>query len=217
MSIEEHFLAAPRNAALTAESSAPPGWTKRLFDLMAGGVLILGFLPLGLLIALLIRIDSKGPALFRQQRIGFNGRPFLIVKFRTMHVLEDGGEVVQATRDDPRVTRIGHLLRQSGLDELPQLLNVLAGDMSLVGPRPHAVVHDDYYGARIANYAHRHRVRPGITGWAQVKGARGATPTLADMQERADLDSWYVDHQSLRLDLLILALTPLEIIHPARE
>jgi lipopolysaccharide/colanic/teichoic acid biosynthesis glycosyltransferase len=146
-----------------------------------------------------------------------NGRPFHILKFRTMHVLEDGPRVVQATRHDPRVTRLGHLLRDTGLDELPQLINVLAGDMSLVGPRPHAAAHDDYYGPLIANYAYRHRVRPGITGWAQVNGARGATPTLSDMQARIDLDAWYVDHRSLGLDLMILFLTPLEILHAARE
>ena len=217
MSIENQILPTHETPAQTIGGTAPAGTSKRLLDLVLGGVLLAGFLPIGLLVALLIKLDSKGPVLFRQQRIGFNGRPFQIVKFRTMHVLEDGEAVIQVTRDDPRVTRIGHLLRQTGFDELPQLLNVLAGDMSLVGPRPHAVLHDDYYGARIANYAHRRRVRPGITGWAQVKGARGATPTLADMQQRADLDAWYVDHCSLALDLRILLLTPLEIILPARE
>jgi lipopolysaccharide/colanic/teichoic acid biosynthesis glycosyltransferase len=134
-----------------------------------------------------------------------------------MHVMEDGARVVQATRRDPRVTRLGRLLRESGLDELPQLVNVLAGDMSLVGPRPHAAAHHDYYGPLIANYAYRHRVRPGITGWAQIHGAHGATPTLSDMQARIDLDAWYVDHRSLALDLVILFLTPLEILHPAGE
>lgn len=216
MSIEKQLL--PQDAAsLTVGGVAPAGMAKRLLDLMVGGMALLVFLPLCLLVALAIKLDSPGPVLFRQQRIGFNGRPFQIVKFRTLSVLEDGEAVIQVTRNDPRVTRIGHLLRRSSLDELPQLLNVLAGDMSLVGPRPHAVLHDDYYGARIANYAHRQRVRPGITGWAQVKGVRGATPTLADMQERADLDAWYVDHHSLKLDLLILLLTPLEILLPARE
>lgn len=216
MSIEKQFL--PQDAAsLTVGGTAPAGGAKRLLDLLVGGVALLASLPIWLLAALAIKLDSPGPVLFRQQRIGFNGRPFQIVKFRTLSVLEDGESVIQVTRDDPRVTRIGHLLRRSSLDELPQLLNVLAGDMSLVGPRPHAVLHDDYYGARIANYAHRRRVRPGITGWAQVKGVRGATPTLADMQERADLDAWYVDHQSLKLDLLILLLTPMEILLPARE
>ena len=190
---------------------------KRLIDIVVSGVLLLVCLIPGLLIALLVKLDSPGPALFHQRRIGLNGRPFHILKFRTMHVLEDGPQVVQAIRRDPRVTRFGALLREFSVDELPQLINVLAGDMSLVGPRPHAAAHDDYYGRRIANYAYRHRVRPGITGWAQINGARGATPTLSDMQARIDLDAWYVDHCSLALDLMILFLTPLEILHPVGE
>ena len=190
---------------------------KRLVDLAVGGILLLAVLPLGLLIALLVRLDSPGPALFRQRRIGYGGRPFQIFKFRTMHVQEDGPQVVQARRRDPRVTRAGRVLRAASLDELPQLINVLAGDMSLVGPRPHAAAHDDYYGRHIRNYAYRRRVRPGITGWAQIHGARGATPNLADMQARVELDAWYVDHGSVALDLVILVLTPLEILHPARE
>lgn len=217
MSIEKPLLPTSESPALTIGGTAPAGLAKRLLDLAIGGVALLAFLPVGLLVALAIKLDSKGPVLFRQQRIGFNGRPFQIVKFRTLDVLEDGEAVIQVTRADPRVTRVGHWLRRTGFDELPQLLNVLSGDMSLVGPRPHAVLHDDYYGARIANYAQRRRVRPGITGWAQVKGVRGATPTLADMQERADLDAWYVEHASLALDLLILLRTPLEILLPARE
>ena len=114
--------------------------------------------------------------------------------------------------DDARITRVGRFIRKLSLDELPQLFNVLAGDMSLVGPRPHAVAHDDYYGAAISNYAVRQRVKPGITGWAQVNGARGATPTLDIMQRRVDLDAWYVAHASLALDLKILARTPLEVL-----
>ena len=185
---------------------------KRGLDILCGSLMLLLCLPFGLLIALLVKLDSPGPVLFRQQRIGLAGQPFQIFKFRTMHVLEDGGAVVQATRGDPRVTRLGRLLRKFGLDELPQLLNVLAGDMSLVGPRPHAVLHADYYGGRITNYAYRHHVRPGITGWAQINGARGATPTLTDMQARIDLDRWYVDHGSLAIDLVILARTPMEVL-----
>lgn len=190
---------------------------KRLVDIVVSGVLLVACLIPGLLIALLVKLDSPGPVLFRQRRIGYGGRPFHILKFRTMHVLEDGPQVVQAIRRDPRVTRFGAVLRDLSFDELPQLINVLAGDMSLVGPRPHAAAHDDYYGRHIANYAYRHRVRPGITGWAQINGARGATPTLSDMQERIDLDAWYVDHCSLALDLMILFLTPLEILHPVGE
>jgi lipopolysaccharide/colanic/teichoic acid biosynthesis glycosyltransferase len=129
-----------------------------------------------------------------------------------MHVLEDGADVKQAVRGDARITRIGRIIRKLSLDELPQLFNVLAGDMSLVGPRPHAIAHDEYYGAVIANYAVRQQVKPGITGWAQINGARGATPTLESMQARVDLDSWYVAHSSLALDLLILARTPFEVL-----
>ena len=190
---------------------------KRLLDIVLGGALLAICLVPGLLIALLIRLDSPGPVLFRQQRIGYNGRPFRILKFRTMHVLEDGAQVIQARRRDPRVTRIGRMLRALSLDELPQLLNVLAGDMSLVGPRPHAAAHDVYYGELIRNYAYRRRVRPGITGWAQIHGARGETPKLSDMQTRIDLDAWYVDHGSLALDLMILARTPVEILRGSRD
>ncbi len=192
-------------------------FSKRLIDVALSSALLTLCLPFGLLIALAVGLDSPGPVLFRQRRIGFNGRPFHILKFRTMRVLEDGPVVVQARQGDPRVTRVGQVLRELSLDELPQLINVLMGDMSLVGPRPHAAAHDDYYGRHIANYTYRHQVRPGITGWAQVNGARGATPTLSDMQARIDLDAWYVDHRSLTLDLVILALTPLEILQSARE
>ncbi|ASG24092.1 exopolysaccharide biosynthesis polyprenyl glycosylphosphotransferase [Nitrospirillum viridazoti] len=185
---------------------------KRALDMALSLALLLACLPLLGLIALLIRLDSRGPILFRQQRIGLAGQPFHIVKFRTMHVLEDGADVVQATEGDPRVTRVGGVLRVTSLDELPQLLNVLSGEMSLVGPRPHAAAHDDYYRARIPNYLYRQNVRPGITGWAQVNGARGATPQVADMQARVDLDAWYVDNASLTLDLKILARTPLVVL-----
>ncbi|MEC4589723.1 exopolysaccharide biosynthesis polyprenyl glycosylphosphotransferase [Nitrospirillum amazonense] len=185
---------------------------KRALDMTLSLALLLACLPLLGLIALLIRLDSRGPILFRQQRIGLAGQPFHIVKFRTMHVLEDGADVVQAIEGDPRVTRVGGVLRVTSLDELPQLLNVLSGEMSLVGPRPHAAAHDDYYRARIPNYLYRQNVRPGITGWAQVNGARGATPQVADMQARVDLDAWYVDNASLALDLKILARTPLVVL-----
>ncbi|HEX4177674.1 MAG TPA: sugar transferase, partial [Rhizomicrobium sp.] len=158
-----------------------------------------------------IALDSRGPILFCQRRTGLNGRTFGIFKFRSMHVLEDGAEVIQASAHDVRITRVGRIIRKLSLDELPQLFNVIAGDMSLVGPRPHAVAHDDHYGAAISNYAVRQKVKPGITGWAQVNGARGATPTLDVMQQRVDFDAWYVAHASLALDLKILALTPLEV------
>jgi putative colanic acid biosynthesis UDP-glucose lipid carrier transferase len=165
-----------------------------------------------MLVALAILLDSRGPLLFAQRRTGLGGVTFPILKFRSMHVLEDGEHVVQAVDGDTRVTRVGRILRKFSLDELPQLFNVLVGDMSLVGPRPHAVAHDTYYGAAISNYAVRFQAKPGITGWAQVNGARGATPTLAHMQARIDLDAWYVRNASFALDLLILAKTPLEVL-----
>ena len=129
-----------------------------------------------------------------QTRNGFNGHAFRIVKFRSMHVLEDGGTIRQATRDDPRVTRIGRWLRRTNIDELPQLFNVLYGDMSLIGPRPHAAAHNSEYEKLIANYAFRYHVKPGITGWAQVNGFRGETPSPDVMEKRVELDLWYISN-----------------------
>jgi len=185
---------------------------KRVLDIGMSLAAIILLLPLFAAISLAIVLDSRGPVLFCQRRHGRNGQVFGVLKFRTMRVLEDGAEIVQATRNDARVTRVGRVLRKSSLDELPQLFNVLSGEMSLVGPRPHAIAHDDYYAARIPAYAARQRVKPGITGWAQVNGARGETPELADMERRVALDAWYVAHRSLTLDLLILARTPLAVL-----
>jgi lipopolysaccharide/colanic/teichoic acid biosynthesis glycosyltransferase len=185
---------------------------KRAIDIGASILVILLCLPLLGLIAAFVRFDSPGPVLFRQRRGGLGGKPFAILKFRTMTVLEDGEGVVQAQRHDLRITRVGRFLRPLFLDELPQLFNVLGGDMSLVGPRPHAVTHDAYYGSRIESYDLRHTVKPGITGMAQISGARGPTPLLADMHTRVKLDLWYVEHACLSLDLLILAKTPLEML-----
>jgi exopolysaccharide biosynthesis polyprenyl glycosylphosphotransferase len=173
--------------------------------LAALGLFVLA--PLLALIALVIRLDSNGPALFTQTRTGLNGKKFRIYKFRTMTVQEDGAVIQQATQGDPRVTRIGRILRKTSLDELPQLLNVIRGEMALVGPRPHALAHDQHYGREIPTYEHRFAVKPGVTGWAQVNGARGETPTVAHMQRRIDLDVWYVQNQSLALDLKILTRT----------
>jgi Undecaprenyl-phosphate glucose phosphotransferase len=175
------------------------------------------FVPL-LLIWLAIRIDSKGPALYRQKRQGLNGRMFDILKFRTMYVdrCDSGlGAVAQATACDPRVTRVGRFLRRTSLDELPQLFNVLMGDMSLVGPRPHAVAHDEHYGRLIEHYAARHRVKPGITGWAQVNGYRGETDTLEKMRKRIEHDLDYIENWSPALDLRILLRTlRVGFLHP---
>jgi putative colanic acid biosynthesis UDP-glucose lipid carrier transferase len=194
-------------------SLAPDSITaKRVLDVALATIAILLFLPLFAAITLAVSLDSRGPVLFRQRRAGQDGQLFGIFKFRSMHVLEDGSHVVQATKGDPRITRVGRFLRAASLDELPQLFNVLSGEMSLVGPRPHAIAHDEYYSARVKNYAVRQQVKPGITGWAQVNGARGATADVADMQHRIELDAWYVAHESLWLDLVILARTPLEVL-----
>jgi putative colanic acid biosynthesis UDP-glucose lipid carrier transferase len=181
--------------------------TKRAFDLVAATCGLLPLAPFLVAVSLAILIDSSGPVLFRQKRGGFNGRSFTILKFRTMHVMEDDAMIKQATRNDCRVTRIGRWLRRTSFDELPQLINVLLGDMSLVGPRPHALAHDDQYSKLISNYPCRHHVKPGITGWAQVNGFRGETPTLAPMKRRVELDLWYVSNWSLWLDLRILIRT----------
>jgi exopolysaccharide biosynthesis polyprenyl glycosylphosphotransferase len=185
---------------------------KRMLDLMIAVPAVIFVMPLLLVVALLIKLDSAGPITFRQTRLGLDGCPFGILKFRTMNVIEDGAHIVQAKHDDARITRIGKFLRATSIDELPQLLNVIAGDMSLVGPRPHAVAHDVYYAALIPEYEQRQSVKPGITGWAQVNGYRGGTPTLDLMQGRVDLDLWYADHASIALDLLILLRTPFELL-----
>jgi len=175
---------------------------------MIGAISILLLLsPLMLLTALLIKLDSHGPVLFFQTRNGFNGRAFRIVKFRSMHVLEDGNAIRQATRTDPRVTRLGRWLRRANIAELPQLFNVLKGDMSLVGPRPHAVAHNNEYDKVIANYALRNHVKPGITGLAQVNGCRGETPTTDLMEHRVAYDLRYINNWSIWLDIRILFRT----------
>ena len=185
---------------------------KRSIDVVGALAGLFLLLPLLALTALMIKLDSPGPIFFRQKRLGFNGKPFHIFKFRTMTVLEDGPTVNQATKCDGRVTYLGKVLRRTSIDELPQLLNVLNGSMSLVGPRPHAVAHDNHFEKIVRNYAFRHHVKPGLTGWAQVNGYRGGTPTVADMQSRIELDLWYIDNWSLRLDVLIICRTVLEVM-----
>jgi Undecaprenyl-phosphate glucose phosphotransferase len=180
---------------------------KRAFDVMVATIALVLLSPLMLLISLALRIESKGPVLFAQRRYGFNQQTFRIFKFRTMTTSEDGPTIVQATRDDPRVTRVGRILRRYNLDELPQLVNVLTGQMSLVGPRPHALAHDHEYEEKISLYARRHNVKPGITGWAQVHGLRGLTDSDDKMRSRVDHDLWYIDNWSLWLDVVILLRT----------
>src|SRR5499426_410641 len=184
---------------------------KRVFDLAVATASLLAMAPILLAVTLAVWIESPGPILFKQRRGGFNGRAFEILKFRTMHVTEDGPTITQATPQDGRVTRSGRWLRRSSVDELPQLINVLRGDMSLVGPRPHALAHDVQYSGLISNYPYRHHVKPGITGWAQVNGFRGETSMVDQMKRRVELDLWYVTNWSFWLDLRILFWTVLEV------
>ncbi len=180
---------------------------KRLFDIVASSVALAVFAPFFLIVAALIKLDSRGPVLFRQRRRGYNQREFAIYKFRTMTTLDDGDRVEQARVNDPRVTRLGRYLRRWSIDELPQLINVLKGEMSIVGPRPHAVAHDRLFETRIDRYARRLNVKPGITGWAQVNGLRGETDTDEKMSNRVRHDLYYIDNWSLPFDLYIIALT----------
>jgi len=180
---------------------------KRLEDIAASSVILAVIAVPMLLIALAIKVTSPGPVLFRQLRYGLDGRPIKVWKFRSMTVQENGGDVRQASRDDVRVTPLGKVLRRTSLDELPQFFNVLMGDMSIVGPRPHAVAHNEQYRRLVSCYMLRHKVKPGITGWAQVNGWRGETNTLDKMQKRVEYDLDYIERWSVWLDLKIIALT----------
>jgi len=204
------------NAAEFVAANSDTNWAhnsaKRLLDLAIAIPALIFMAPLLAVLAILVRLDSPGPVLFRQKRLGYGGQPFDIFKFRTMTVMENGETIVQARRDDARTTRVGRWLRAYSLDELPQFFNVVKGDMSLVGPRPHACAHDEFYGRVIVNYSRRQEVKPGITGWAQVHGLRGATPTVGQMSRRVDLDLWYAEHASFALDAKILLRTPMEVL-----
>jgi exopolysaccharide biosynthesis polyprenyl glycosylphosphotransferase len=184
---------------------------KMAFDFILGFLLLLVLSPFLVLIALIIQLESPGPALFRQPRLGFNNRLFTCYKFRTMHEgMADLMGDQQTTRDDPRVTRLGKWLRRLSIDELPQLLNVLQGNMSLVGPRPHAPntkAADQLFTDVVARYAVRHSMKPGITGWAQVNGWRGETKTVEQIEKRVACDLAYIENWSVWFDLRILMLT----------
>ena len=180
---------------------------KRCLDLAGALIALILFLPLMLLIAFVVRVESGGPAIFRQRRTGHQGKVFTILKFRTMLVTEDCDSVSHATRGDARVTAVGALLRKLSLDELPQIINVLKGDMSLVGPRPHAIAHDAHYAELIPTYNDRFRAKPGLTGLAQVNGLRGEVFELRGMCDRIDADNAYIDDWTLRQDFAILART----------
>lgn len=183
------------------------GWVKRLEDIVLGSIfLAIAAIPM-LLIAVIIKLTSPGPVFFRQRRYGLNGEVIHVLKFRTMRVTEDGDRIEQATRDDQRITPFGALLRRTSLDELPQLFHVVSGTMSLVGPRPHAVAHNELYRKRIHGYMLRHKVKPGLTGWAQVNGWRGETDTLEKMEKRVQHDLEYIRRWGLWLDLKIVLMT----------
>jgi exopolysaccharide biosynthesis polyprenyl glycosylphosphotransferase len=185
---------------------------KRASDIVFTATALIVLLPLLALVAIAIKLDSPGRVIFRQARIGLNGKLFHILKFRTMTVEENGDTVKQASRFDKRVTRVGSWLRRTSIDELPQLINVLKGEMSIVGPRPHAVAHDNYFNQVVAKYALRQRVKPGITGLAQVNGCRGATSTIDSIERRVDLDLWYIDNWNFHLDLAIMIRTVIEVM-----
>ncbi|MEO1719842.1 MAG: exopolysaccharide biosynthesis polyprenyl glycosylphosphotransferase [Pseudomonadota bacterium] len=185
---------------------------KRIEDLVLGAAIAIPLVPVLALISLAIKLDSRGPVFFKQRRRGYNHTTFQCLKFRTMHVLEDGDDVKQATSEDARITRVGRWLRRSSLDELPQLLNVIKGEMSLVGPRPHAVSHDVRWGDLDARYVNRNQVKPGITGLAQVTGARGEISEPTDLQKRVEADLNYIANWSLWLDLVIIARTVVAVL-----
>lgn len=180
---------------------------KRVMDICLASVGLVLISPFLLLVALAIRLESEGPVIFRQRRNGFNEKEFRIFKFRTMTTMDDGDTIRQATNGDTRITRVGAVLRRWNIDELPQLINVIKGEMSLVGPRPHAVAHNKDFARQIESYARRHNVKPGITGWAQVNGHRGETDTPGKIQARLDHDLYYIENWSVGLDIYILFLT----------
>jgi putative colanic acid biosynthesis UDP-glucose lipid carrier transferase len=186
------------------------GILKKIEDLILGSIiLLLSTIPM-LIIAILIKITSPGPALFKQTRYGLSGQPITVWKFRSMSVCENGGEIKQAQKGDSRITPLGNFLRKTSLDELPQFINVLQGRMSIVGPRPHAVAHNEMYRHDIDGYMLRHLVKPGITGWAQINGFRGETRDIEKMQKRVEFDLEYIKNWSFGLDLKIIFLTILK-------
>lgn len=180
---------------------------KRMFDFALGCMGLMMLMPLLAIVALAIKLDSRGPVLFRQTRHGYNNETIRVFKFRSMVQAEEGGKFLQAVRNDSRVTRVGAFLRRTNIDELPQLINVLRGEMSIVGPRPHATAHNHMFEGKIPAFSRRHVVKPGMTGWAQVNGCRGPTPTVEKMQQRVDYDLYYVDNWSFVLDLRIILMT----------
>ena len=208
---EENLMGVPSlllNA--TAIDSSAGRVAKAIFDRVFALLVLLCLSPLMLLIALLVRLGSPGPVLFGQLRQGLSGKPFRCLKFRTMVMHAESGTVTQATANDSRITPFGRFLRRTSLDELPQFINVLLGHMSVVGPRPHAVQHNEFYRSQIDRYMQRHRAKPGITGWAQVNGHRGETDTLDKMARRVEHDIYYMNNWSFWLDMKIIVWTALK-------
>lgn len=196
----------PRPPQTTSPAAMPVACSrrKRAFDIAMTLAALMVFLPLLVTVAALIRLESPGPALFRQRRTGLNGVIFTVFKFRTMTVAEDGVRVTQATQNDARVTTLGAILRKFSIDELPQLLNVLRGEMSLIGPRPHAVAHDELWSEQVPGYMRRFRARPGLTGYAAVCGFRGEVRELQAIVDRIESDNAYIDTWSFALDMKIV-------------
>ena len=201
------FLGLPAIQLNSLPAAGVRGLAKEAFDRAFALCALVGLSPVMLTVAGLVKLTSRGPVLFTQPRLGVDGKVFHVYKFRTMTVHQEHGVVTQATRDDARITRIGGFLRRTSLDELPQFLNVLRGDMSVVGQRPHALEHNELYKDLVQRYMMRHRVKPGITGWAQVNGLRGQTDTLRKMSDRIEHDIYYIQHWTFRMDLIIIART----------
>lgn len=186
------------------------GWGrffKRVEDLVIGSLITLLILPVLVAVAIGVKLSSPGPVLFKQDRYGLGGKKIKVWKFRSMRVMENDAVVTQATKNDPRVTKFGAFIRRTSLDELPQFVNVLQGSMSIVGPRPHAVAHNEEYRVLVDNYMIRHKIKPGITGWAQINGYRGETETVDKMEKRIQYDIQYMQNWSLWLDIKIIFMT----------
>lgn len=204
LSFEDHEL---RGLVIKSPYEGVNAILKRVEDLVLGALFLAVSAPAMAVVAAGVKLTSKGPVLFKQRRYGEDGREFHVLKFRTMTVAEDDGNVRQATKNDSRITRFGAFLRRTSLDELPQFINVLRGEMSVVGPRPHAIAHNEQYKKLVRRYMVRHKVKPGITGWAQVNGWRGETDTLDKMLKRVEHDLFYIQHWSLFLDIEIIFRT----------
>ena len=185
---------------------------KRIFDICFSLTFLCTLFPIILLIvAIISKITMPGPLFFKQKRTGYDGKDFYCYKFRSMKINKEA-DTLQAVKDDPRVTKWGHFIRHTNIDELPQFINVLKGDMSLVGPRPHMLAHTEYYSSLISDYMIRHYVKPGITGWAQTHGERGETKTVDDMKRRVKRDIWYIEHWSFWLDIQIICKTVTDMV-----